>query len=352
MNTSAVELRQGALELITQTRHVWDMTLPCIEDYWSLETLRRFKRAGYTFVSATVEDFPATFDGVAHYIARMREIVAAEASWLALATTMDEIERGREEGKLVLGLNLQDAAPIETDLSRVAVMRALGVRHLLLAYNIRNYVADGCAERTDAGLSNFGREVVREMNRVGILVDGSHTGRRSTLEAIELSERPCIFSHSAVYALCPHIRNITDDQIRTCAGKGGVIGVVGNGSFLGERVPSPATMFSHIDYIAELVGPRHVGLGTDFLKDKPANSSPAAAQAVRARMQAKRNAWPDSSIVWPDPTGTQIPLAESGTVQPEQLIDLVALMLAHGYDRDEIEGILGDNFRRVYSTVM
>lgn len=344
--------RERAIQHIRAARNVWDMTVPCIEDYWAVETFDRFWRTGFTFLSVTVEDFPATFAGVTHYIQRMREIAAIKADALALVTTLAQIDQARRDGKLALGFNLQDAAPIEHDISRVQALHTLGVRHMLLAYNIRNYVADGCAEAADAGLSNFGRQVVREMNRVGIIVDGSHTGRRSTLEAIDLSERPTIFSHSGVYALCPHIRNLKDEQIRACAARGGVIGIVGNGSFLGDRVGHPETMFRHLDYVAQLVGPKHVGLGTDFLKDKPARSNPAAAKAVGVRMAAKPNVWPDSSVVWPDPTGTQIPLAESGTVQPEHLVDLVELMLAHGYSGEDIHGILGENFRRVYATVM
>lgn len=349
---NGTDLRERARQQLAHAISVWDITVPCIEDYWAVQTFARFKKAGFTFVSATVADFPATFDGVTHYVRRMKEIVEIENSWLTLATTLAEVDAGRRDGKLVLGLNLQDAAPIETDLSRVAALHALGVRHMQLAYNIRNYIADGCAEADNAGLSNFGRQVVREMNRVGIIVDGSHTGRRSTLEAIELSERATIFSHSGAYTLCPHIRNITDEQIRACAAGGGVIGIVGNGSFLGDRAARPATMFRHIDYVAELVGPEHVGLGTDFLKDKPAKNNPAATAVVRERMAAKRTAWPDSSVVWPDPTGTQIPLAESGTVPPEALLDLVELMLAGGYSGAVIHGILGENFRRVYASVM
>ena len=300
MNTTAeMDSLNEARQIIRSAHDVWDLTVPCIEDYWDVATLRRFKEIGFTFVSATIEDFPATFDGVTGYIERAKRIVAAEDAWLCLATSIDEIDRGRQEGKLVLGINIQDTAPIETDISRLASLHALGVRQMLLAYNIRYYVADGCAETADAGLSNFGRAVVREMNRLGIVVDCSHTGRRSSLEAIEISERPTIFSHSGVYALCRHIRNLTDDQIRACAARGGVIGVVGNGSCLCDAEARPETMFRHIDYVVNLVGPEHVGIGTDYLKDKPAKRNPAASAAVRARMATKKTAWPDLSIVWP-----------------------------------------------------
>src|SRR5258705_8588111 len=105
------------------------------------------------------------------------------------------------------------------------------------------------------------------MNRVGMTVDCSHTGRRSSLEAIELSERPAIFSRSGAYSVCAHIRNIRDEQIRACAARGGVIGVVGIGAFIGDAKARTESVFRHIDYTATLVGPQHVGLGTDYVKD-------------------------------------------------------------------------------------
>src|SRR5688572_9077835 len=115
-------------------------------------------------------------------IERFKALAQPHSHWLGFASSLAEIEQGRREGKLLIGLNSQDTSPIGDDLSRVQVLRALGVRHMLLAYNVRNRIADGCAEGSDAGLSNFGRLLVREMDRVGIIVDGSHTGRRSSLE--------------------------------------------------------------------------------------------------------------------------------------------------------------------------
>jgi len=218
---------------------------------------------------------------------------------------------------------------------------------MLLAYNVRNLAADGCAEPADAGLSNFGRRLIREMNRVGIIVDCSHTGRRSSLEAIELSERPAIFSHSNVQSICPHIRNIHDDQIRACADRGGVIGVVGVGGFLGSVAPSAEDVFRHVDYIASLVGPEHVGLGTDYVDILPYKDH---AKTWEARASEVR-LWPDSADAWRDPTGTQIPFEETRCFPPEGLASLVDLMVSHGYSESTIHGILGANFRRVYATL-
>jgi membrane dipeptidase len=324
------------------------MTLPWLPIYWEIDTLARYKRAGYTFVSATLQDWPPTLDGMRQCVERFKEIAKPESSWLTFGCSLAEIDRGRREGKLVIGLNSQETRPIGEDLSRVEALYALGVRHMLLAYNVRNLVADGCAEVSDAGLSNFGRQVVREMDRVGIIVDCAHTGRRSSLEAIELSERPVIFSHSNAYSVCRHIRNICDEQIHACAARGGVIGVVGVGAYLGDAEARAMSMFRHIDYIATLVGPEHVGLGTDYVKIFPVKNYLSVWEAI----SASEKAWPDPTNAWPDPTGTQIPADESRCFGPEQLVELIELMLAHGYSSDVVKGILGGNFRRVYATAV
>jgi membrane dipeptidase len=326
---------------------VWDMTLPWIPVYWDMEILARYKRAGYTFVSLTLQDWPPTFDGMQLCIERFKKMAQPASDWLVFGSSLAEIDRGRREGKLVLGLNSQETRPIEEDLSRIEALHALGVRHMLLAYNVRNLVADGCAEVADAGLSNFGRQVVREMNRVGMILDCTHTGRRSSLEAIELCERPPIFSHSNAYSVCAHIRNIRDEQIRACAARGGVIGVVGVGAFLGDVEARSESLFRHIDYIASLVGPQHVGLGTDYVDIFPIKEH---APRWEEHTHGNDKTWPDPANGWPDPTGTQIPLGDSRCFRPEQLAELVEIMIDHGYPTDAIRGILGSNFRRVYAT--
>lgn len=318
---------------IIDSCEVWDMTLPWLPQYQDIEILARFKRCGYSFVSATLQDWPPTLTGMGECIERFKGEIA-NLEWVTLATGVHEINRGTERGKLVVGLNSQDSSPIGQDLAGVRVMHEIGVRHMVLAYNVRNHVADGCAEPSDAGLSLFGRTLVREMNHVGILVDCSHTGRRSSLEAIELSERPTIFSHSGAHAVSRHIRNITDEQIRACAAKGGVIGVVGIGAFLGDPAARADSVFRHIDHMASLVGPGHVGLGTDYVKDMS-----AVWEALRSQKDG----------AWRDPSGTQ--LYEGDCFQPEQLTELVELMLIHGYPRESIALILGANFARVYATL-
>ena len=339
------EAANPAVVEILASADVWDMTLPWLPIYWDISVLARYKRAGYTFVSATLQDWPPTMDGTRRCIDRFKELAKAHESWLSFGSSLAEIEIGRQEGKLVIGFNSQESRLIAEDLSRVEEVYALGVRHMVLAYNVRNLVADGCAEMADAGLSNFGRRLVREMNRVGVVVDCSHTGCRSSIEAIEMSERPVIFSHSNAYAVWPHFRNARDEQIKACAASGGVIGIVGVGAFLGDAAARTESMFRHIDYVAGIVGAEHVGLGTDYVDILPVQDHRARWAAVGASLAS----WPDPANEVCGATDLGLTIDQSHCFQPEQVSALIELMLTRGYSTNAVKGILGGNFRRVYA---
>ncbi len=180
------------------------------------------------------------------------------------------MHRAKREGKLAVSFDLEGMDALNGDIGMVDVYYRLGVRQMLFAYNRNNKAGGGCHDE-DIGLTPFGRDVIREMNRVGMLVDCSHCGHRTTMEAMEVSTAPVIFSHSNARRLCDHERNIRDDQIKGCAATGGVIAVTGVGRFLGPRGPVVEHVVEHIDYMVELVGPQHVGLGMDsVLQQKPA----------------------------------------------------------------------------------
>jgi membrane dipeptidase len=333
-----------AAQLLSSSE-VWDMMLPWMPVYWDFATLSRYKRAGYSFLSLTLQDWPPTFEGTVRCIQDFKKMAESHTSWLTFGTSLAEIDEGRRDGKLVLGLNSHETRPLGEDLSRIQTLFSLGIRHMILAYQIRNLVADGCAEVADAGLSNFGRRVVSEIDRVGMLVDCSHTGRRSSLEAMELSERPVIFSHSGAYSVHAHIRNLHDDQIRACADRGGVIGVVGLGTYLGDNEARAESVFRHIDYVASLVGLQHVGLGTDLVKFYPIKDHEDEWAAVKSDPSFS---WPAAQDAWPGPATPQS-VFETRCFGPEQLVQLVELMLRHDYSIEAVKQILGLNFRRVFA---
>lgn len=306
---------------------VWDMTLPWESDALDQSTLPRFKAAGVDLVSLTV-NMP-TFDATVRHIAAVLADIRAHADTMTLIRSVDDVLEARKAGKLGLTLNLQETNPLDGDLAMIDLYYQLGVRHMLLAYNQKNRVGDGCAERTDAGLSRFGVRVVEEMNRVGMLVDGTHTGYRTTMEAMEVSNAPFIFSHCNAWDVVPHYRNIKDDQIKACAATGGVIGVNGLGEFLDDSEAASESIFRHLDHMVNLVGPEHVGIGLDYVKDTAGFWN-----------WVRRN--PE---MWPPVDGK--PHHDTAFGQPEQIAELCELMLSRQYAEEDVRAILGGNFARV-----
>ncbi len=197
---------------------------------------------------------------------------------------------------------------------------------MLMCYNLKNAVGDGCQELTDSGLSRFGTQLVAEMNRIGMLVDVSHTGYRTSMEVIEASSAPVIISHANPRALCDHTRNVPDDLIKACAASGGVIGVVGFAKVLGDDpVVRPEHMVQHIEYLLDLVGPRHVGLGIDYVYDQAFDM---------------RTPWS------PHYAGRPV-----GVLEPEDLPRVTEALLARGHDEPVVRGVLGENWLRVAERV-
>lgn len=309
---------------------VWDTTLGWLMGSPHPETLPRFRAAGFDHISLTVGVDLLGPEIVLKEMGAVYAMCAREPDKYVLASDVAAIDAAKKAGKLALTFNLQGTNGVGGNIELVEIFYRLGVRSMLLAYNKKNLVGDGCTERTDGGLSRFGVSLVKEMNRVGMLVDGSHSGYRTTMDAMEVAEAPFIFSHSSAYAVFPHYRNIKDDQILACARTGGVIGVCG---LWHDTKASTETMFRHIDHIAQLIGVEHIGLGLDYVRERE-----VFWQYVRA-----------DTDLWPLIDGK--PHAETDFVQPEELVEVAEHMLRHGYTDEQVRGVLGENFRRVAAQV-
>lgn len=311
---------------------VWDNTVPW-RDYGDPQRrarcLPRMREFGHDVVSLTLSGDRDDLAATVHKIARERHYFLSRPEQYVLVETVDDIQRAKAEDKLAVVFHFQGSNPVDNDPCMVETYYRLGIRHILLVYNLKNPVGDGCKERTDAGLSRFGESLVEEMNRVGMLVDCSHTGYRTSMDVMALSQQPVIFSHSNALAVNDHPRNLRDEQIDACAATGGVIGVNGVGIFLGNNDCSPENQLRHIDYIASRVGAEHVGLASDYLYHREVTSPTA----------------------WNPPHAGDVPWPEINYAEPEQLPVLTELLLERGYSEQQVHGILGGNWLRVAATV-
>ena len=311
---------------------VWDMLYPFMDlgpPELKYGPLARMAASGCNFVSLTLALDWDDCDSTLRRLGRERAYFLAHADRYRLAGSVEDILAARRDGKLAIGFHFQGTNPVEYDINMVEVYYRLGVRHMLMAYNSKNAVGDGWLEPGDGGLSRFGVRLIEEMNRVGMIVDASHTGYRTTMEMFEVSKDPVIFSHSNPRALCDHGRNIRDDQIKACAASGGVVGVAGVSLFMADREASTAALVRHIDYLVDLIGPGHVGLGLDHVADQ---------QALALEIDAR--------VAWTPPLESFAfqPQEEVKYVQPEQLPELTEALLARGYGEADVRGILGENW--------
>ena len=242
-------------------------------------------------------------------------------------------------GKLGVIIHFQNTLPLGDDLANYERFYGLGLRMVQICYNRTNLVGDGCLEPGDGPLTSFGRQAIAEMNRLGIVVDLSHTGRRTTFDAMRASTTPPVFSHSNPKALCCNRRNIDDEQIRAVADLGGLVGVNAYPAFVkqGGKGATVSDLVDHIDYLVDLIGPRQVGLGLDFCE-----LSPEIHREMIASGEWSIEDYPDDSGTYPIGLGT-----------PAQIPNITKELTARGYPPETTAGILGANwidlYRRVWS---
>jgi len=295
-----------------------------------IDLLDRWRAAGIGYLSVNVGYDPVPWTSTVRAIADYTRQIESRSD-MALCSTLAEIRRARRAGKMALTFDIEGMGSLNGDLSMVEFYYKAGVRQMLIAYNLNNDAGGGCHD-DDKGLTDFGRAVILEMNRVGMTVDCAHSGIRSGLEAMKLSKKPCIFSHANARALHEHQRNITDEQIKACAATGGVIGVNGVAPYLGDGPGSPEAMVAHIDYMVKLVGADHVGIGLDY--DCGLDSIPDKETSDRY--------WPPA--LYPNSANLEI-------LAPDAFPAIERLLRAKGYREKDVRAIMGGNFQRIASQV-
>jgi membrane dipeptidase len=312
---------------------VWDShaCLPLHPDA-DMGALLRHKAAGADFVSVNVGMDMNPLGQIMAVIASFRAQIRARPELFVLAGTVDEVERARREGRLAIAFDLEGGVPLGERPEMVQLFYDLGVRQIHLVYNRNNAIGGGCYDE-DVPLTPLGRRVVAAINAAGVLMDCSHTGHRTSLDIMEVSTAPVIFSHSNPRALVPDRRNVTDEQIRACVATGGIMCVNGVGRFLGDPEAGSAAIVRHIDHLVQSIGPEHVGLGIDCTYDQGLDEDPPGL---------------DKAWWWPGyASGLKIKIAS-----PECLPEITEGLVRRGYPDEAIMRILGRNMlelaRRVW----
>ena len=304
-----------------------------LNSFHDLETLSVWKSAGVNFLSVNVGYDVNTWFQTVKALSLAREWVGKTEGY-QLVRNVIEIDEANGAGDMAIAFDVEGMNALDGSLEMVSFYYDLGVRQMLFAYNINNLAGGGCHDE-DTGLTKFGRAVVAKMNAVGMLVDCSHCGYRTTIEAMECSEQPVIFSHSNAKALRDHGRNILDEQALLCAEIGGVIGVNGISLFVGENDTSTRSITDHIEHYLDLVGHDHVGIGLDYFH--PVEELPNFNETVS-----------QNSHYWPL---SDYPTAELHCAEPRQIQEIAETLLQRNHREAVVKGVLGGNFRRVASEV-
>jgi len=315
-----------------------------------------------TALNETIASADANFDVIFKRAYQLHR--KCETLGVVIATTASDIERAERERKLAMIFGLQHLPFATTvypdDLRFVDMLYEQGVRIAQLTYQRRSLLADGCGERTDSGLSKFGIQVVEKMNRLGMIIDLSHVGPKSTMEAIEISKDPVVFTHANCRSVCNHVRNKSDEQIKALAEKNGVIGICAFTPILNlQRHGTMSDFLDHMAHAISLVGIDHVGIGLDAANPSPVWKHPdidVQRRAWRAR-QVRIEANSPEIAVRLCPWGSFVPgkgspyLVEKFEVALKWKTNIIEGMVSRGYSSSEIEKVLGANFMRVFRRV-
>jgi membrane dipeptidase len=308
-----------------------------LPEYWTW-----WEHSGVDVISRTVGPFgriPFSYEAAIEGLAQLtRRFDATDR--LVKVTRAADIERAKANGQYGIILNFQNTTHFGQDLAALDLFYDFGVRVIQLTYNMRNFVGDGCTERTDGGLSNFGLQVIRRMNERGILIDLSHCGLRTTMEAIHASTRPVAITHSFSRELSPHDRGKTAEVMRALADRDGYFGVLIVPFFITPEPTATLTDFvEHVDRAVQVMGIDHVGIGTDW-----GAVFPTPLEAMLDAEMARFGFRPEHRASW----GARVEGYQSWRDWP----NITRALVARGYSDNELVKLLGANFLRIFRDVV
>jgi membrane dipeptidase len=296
-----------------------------------------FKASGITgFHNAFGLGGPDAYAQALSYLAAWHGFCGRNPDVFGLVGKVTDLDRAKASGRAAVIMGIQNADHFRTP-KDVATFYDLGQRCSQLTYNSQNRIGSGSTDRVDGGISDFGVEIVKAMNAAGMLVDVSHSGDRTTLDAVALSAVPIAFTHGNCRALVDHPRNKTDEAIKALGAKGGVMGVTGVRMFVSKTDPTSVRhMVDHIEHVIKLIGVEHVGIGSDSDLNGYDDMPPDQYAKLKASYKASY-AFRDKIDI-------------DGFDHPRKTFDLTEELIRRRYSNDNIKAILGGNFRRLLAS--
>ena len=348
--SSPKEYSARAIDLVTRST-VIDMLSPLTLDFpkqakwfanpetFTLADLQPFKDSGINVFHIGVGmGGPEAYLETLKFFASWNGFIASHTDHFTRIDSAGDLERVKKSGKIGILLGLQNSEQFRTP-ADVNFFYGIGQRVSQLTYNARNMIGNGSTERRDEGISDFGAAIIGRMNAVGMAVDVSHCGDRTTLDAFEISKKPVLITHSNCRALVPgHPRCKTDEAIKKMGAAGSVMGITGVRMFV--KADEPTTIehaLDHFDHVSKLVGPEHLGVGSDIDLDGYDDMPPEANRQLRAGYKGSY--------------GFREKIDIDGIDHPRRMFDLTEGLIHRKYSDKDIEGILGGNFKRVLSQI-
>lgn len=302
-------------------------------------------KGGITAAFCTMDPVNAYLDDTVKAFVHYLDLFRRQEGRIMQILTVDDIYKAKKENKLGIVLMFQGTNPLQGNLTMLELYYRLGIRQIMLCYNQKNIVGDGCTEPGNGGLSVFGEKAVKEMNRLGIVVDVAHTGHRTAMEAIEVSDKPVVVSHANAYSVYPNERNLKDDLMIAIAKKGGVVGLNVTPYFLSSvKYPKVDVFLDHLDYMVNTIGIDHVAIGTDYFIYQGGVSTDEECLAFYNK-QIELGIWSKTS--WPAPPWR----CPEEIATPDLLPNLEPALRSRGYADSDIRKILGENYLNVLKNV-
>ena len=315
--------------------------IDCLQyNNWSEKVFRQLRQGGVDAVQVTIsyhENFRETVLNCEKWNRWFEEFpdLIMKGQWAS------DIDIARATGRTVIFFGFQNPAPIEDDIGLVEILHTLGARFMQLTYNNQSLLATGCYEAEDAGITRMGRQVIREMNRVGLVVDMSHSADRSTIEAAEISERPIAITHANPHEWSPALRNKRHDVIRAVTEAGGMFGFSLYPHHLKGK--SDCTLESFCQMIADTAGrygAEHLGIGSDLCQDQP----DSVVEWMRMGRWTKETDYGEGSAAAPG-----FPPMPAWFRDNRDFGNIEAGLRATGLNAEEVAGIMGGNWYRFYA---